>query len=156
MLYQAKESEQMYARNEFQQKIDDLEFSILSCILLKPELMEKVILEDKHFKRTQRMWQFMKSFYAKFHTFDINLAYSVCKSKYQIVEWMTLLLEIEPIPSMFEVYQKQLLELYNENEKDKYIIDKIFPLANDLLIRKISTNEFKEKVEEIYKNAERL
>ena len=156
MLYQAKESEQMYARNEFQQKIDDLEFSILSCILLKPELMEKVILEDKHFKRTQRMWQFMKSFYAKFHTFDINLAYSVCKSKYQIVEWMTLLLEIEPIPSMFEVYQKQLLELYNENEKDKYIIDKIFPLANDLLIRKISTNEFKEKVEEIYKNNKRI
>ena len=76
----------MYTKTQFQYKIDDLEFSILSCLLIKPELMENVILEDKHFKRTQRMWQFMKSFYKKFKTFDINLMYSICKDKWQIVD----------------------------------------------------------------------
>ena len=100
----------MYTKTQFQYKIDDLEFSILSCLLIKPELMEKVILEDKHFKRTQRMWQFMKSFYKKFKTFDINLMYSICKDKWQIVEYMSLLLEFEPTASSFDKYQKQLIE----------------------------------------------
>ena len=102
----------MYTKTQFQYKIDDLEFAILSCLLIKPELMEKVILEDKHFKRTQRMWQFMKAFYKKFKTFDINLMYSICKDKWQIVEYISLLLELEPTVSAFDKYQKQLIELY--------------------------------------------
>ena len=40
-------------------KTNDLEKSILSCLLIKPELMEQLILEDKHFIKNQRMWQFM-------------------------------------------------------------------------------------------------
>jgi hypothetical protein len=118
--------------------------------------MEKVILEDKHFKRTQRMWQFMKSFYKKFKTFDINLMYSICKDKWQIVEYISLLLELEPTATAFDKYQKQLIELYKEQEKDKWIIEKIYGLANELLVRNISTNDFKKEVEKIYYNADEI
>lgn len=146
----------MYTKTEYKYKIDDLEFEILSCLLLKPELMEKVILEDKHFVRTQRMWQFMKTFYKKFGTFDINLMYSVCKDKWQIVEYMSMLLDFEPVINNFELYQKQLLELYEENKKDKYIIEKVYELANSLLVRNISTSDFKNKVNEIYSQADEI
>lgn len=144
----------MYSKSEFQYKIDDLEFAILSCLLLKPELMEKVILEDKYFKRTQRMWQFMKAFYERFKTFDINLMYSVCKDKWQIVEYISLLLDFEPTASAFDKYQKQLIELYEEQEKDKWIIEKVYGLANQLLVRNISTNDFKSEINKIYYNAD--
>jgi hypothetical protein len=118
--------------------------------------MEKVILEDKHFKRTQRMWQFMKSFYKKFKTFDINLMYSICKDKWQIIEYMSLLLELEPTASAFDKYQKQLIELYEEQEKDKWIIEKVYGLANELLVRNISTNDFKSEINKIYYNADEI
>lgn len=146
----------MYTKTEFQYKIDDLEFSILSCLLLKPELMEKVILEDKYFKRTQRLWQFMKAFYKKFKTFDINLMYSVCKDKWKIVEYMSMLLEFKPTATMFDRYQQQLIELYEEQEKDKWIIEKVYQLSNDLLIRNISTNDFKSEINKIYNNADEI
>jgi hypothetical protein len=118
--------------------------------------MEKVILEDKHFKRTQRMWQFMKAFYERFKTFDINLMYSICKDKWQIVEYISLLLELEPTATAFDKYQKQLIELYEEQEKDKYIIEKVYGLANELLIRNISTGDFKSEIDVIYYNADEI
>ena len=146
----------MYSKTEYKYKIDDLEFTILSCLLQKPELMGEVILEDKHFVRTKRMWQFMKAFYKMFGTFDINLMYSVCKDKWQIVEYMSMLLDFEPIISNFGLYQKQLLELYEENKKDKYIIEKVYELANSLLVRNISTSDFRNKVDEIYLQADKI
>ena len=144
----------MYTKTQFQYKIDDLEFSILSSLLIKPELKGNVILEDKHFKRTQRMWQFMKAFYKKFKTFDINLMYSICKDKWQIVEYISLLLEFVPSASAFDKYQKQLIELYKEQEKDKWIIEKVYGLANELLIRNVSTNDFKSELNKIYYQAD--
>ena len=44
-------------------KYNDLELSILSCLLQRPELMKNVILEDKHFKKHLNIWIFMKSVY---------------------------------------------------------------------------------------------
>lgn len=146
----------MYTKTQFQYKIDDLEFSILSCLLLKPELMEKLKLEDKHFVRTQRMWQFMKSFYKKFKNFDINLMYSVCKDKFQIIEYISLLLDFEPTASSFEQYQEQLIKLYEEKEKDKWIIEKVFGFANELLVRNISTDEFKKQIDAVYHQANEI
>ena len=134
----------------------NLEKSILSCLLQKPELMNQLILEDKHFIRTQRMWRFMKAFYKMFGTFDINLMYSVCKDKWQIVEYMEMLLELDPFIYNFDKYQKQLLELYEESKKDKYIIEKVYELANSLLVRNISTSDFKNKVNEIYLQADEI
>lgn len=146
----------MYTKTQFQYKIDNLEFSILSCLLIKPELMEKIILEDRHFKKTQRIWQFMKSFYKKFKTFDVNLMYSVCKNKWQLIEYISLLLDFEPTANKFDKYQQQLIELYEEQEKDKYIIEKVYQLANELIVRSISTNDFKKEIDNVYYNANEI
>ena len=146
----------MYSKTEYKYKIDDLEFTILSCLLQKPELMEQLILEDKHFIKTQRMWQFMKAFYKMFGTFDINLMYSVCKDKWQIVNYIIMILDYEIVTCNFDKYQKQLIELYEESKKEKWIIEKIYELANSLLVRNISTSDFRNKVDEIYLQADKI
>lgn len=137
-------------------KYYDLEMSILSCLLLKPELINNIKLEDKHFIKHKRLWLFMKSFYKKFGMFDINLMGSVADNKYQFIEYIQMLLEIEIHPCHFEEYEKQLIDLYEENKKDKYIIEEVYKLANDLFVRNITTNDFKYKVVAIYRNADEI
>lgn len=137
-------------------KYNDLELSILSCIVQKPELMDQVILDDKYFVKHKKIWLFMKSFYNKFHNFDFALMYSICKDKYRIVEYIMWLMEKEPRLFLFNDYQKQLMELYDELEKEKYIIEKIYSLANDLYVRSITSDEFKIKLNDIYKNADEI
>ena len=128
---------------------NNLEMSILSCILLKPELMEQVIFEDKHIVSKQRLWQFMKAFYSRYKTFDIQLMYSICKDKWQIVQNIIQLLEYEPSPSLFDTYQKQLIDLYNEGKENKIKIDKVYKLANELYVRNITIEEFKKNIKEV-------
>ena len=130
-------------------KYNNLEMSILSCILLKPELMEQVIFEDKHIVKRQRLWQFMKAFYDRYKTFDIQLMYSICKDKWQIIENIIQLLDYEPAPSLFEMYQKQLIDLYNEGQDNRIKIDKVYKLANELYVRKITIEEFKKEINEV-------
>ena len=130
-------------------KYNNLEMSILSCILLKPELMEQVIFEDKHIVSRQRLWQFMKAFYERYKTFDIQLMYSICKDKWQIVENIVQLLEYEPSAVLFETYQKQLIDLYNEGQENKIKIEKAYKLANELYVRKITIEEFKKGINEV-------
>ena len=130
-------------------KYNNLEMSILSCILLKPELMEQVIFEDKHIVSKQRLWQFMKAFYNRYKTFDIQLMYSICKDKWQIVQNIIQLLEYEPSPSLFDTYQKQLIDLYNEGKENKIRIDKVYKPANELYVRNITIEEFKKRINEV-------
>ena len=137
-------------------KYEDLEINILSCLLQRPELMNKVILEDKHFIKHNKYWKFMKAFYNKFKTFDKTLMYQIVKNKFEFFKYLIWLYEVEPAPSRFELYQKQLIELYNESKKNKWIIENVFDLANDLYVREISVNDFKNKVNEIYDNADKL
>ena len=137
-------------------KNNDLEKAILSCLLIKPELMEQLILEDKHFVKNQRMWQFMKAFYDKFKTFDIQLMASVCKDKWQVVNYIIMLLDYEVTTHNFEKYQKQLIQLYEETKKEKWIIEKIYELANNLYVRNIDLKEFELNKEKIYKDADKI
>lgn len=134
----------------------ELEKSILSCLLLKPELMEQLILEDKHFIKNQRMWQFMKAFYNKFKTFDIQLMVSICKDKWQIINYIMLLLDIEVTTHNFDKYQKQLIELYEESKKEKWIIDEIYSLATNLYVRKVELKDFDYKLKKIYEDANEI
>ena len=136
--------------------IGDLELNVLSCLLIKPDLMKKVRLEDKHFKKHQRTWQFMKSFYKKFGNFDVQLMYAVCKNKYHLIEYMIQIIEIEPTYSNFDKYQDMLIKQYEETKKDKYIKEQIYVLANDLYVGNIKVNEFKGKVQEIYDIAKQI
>lgn len=136
--------------------IGDLELNIISCILLKPELMEEIKIEDKYFMQHQRLWQFMKAFYKKFKTFDVQLMYSVCKDKWHIVNYIQMLLDVEPKKKNFEKYQQRLIEQYNENKKDKWIIEKVYQLANDLYVKNIKVDDFQNEVNKIYKKANEI
>ena len=134
------------------QKYYDLEINILSCLLQRPELMKDVILEDKHFIKHNRLWQFMKAFYSKFETFDIMLMYNICKNKYEIIKYIEWLVEVEPAPSKFNLYQTQLIELYHEKEIEKTIINKVYELSNELYVRKINLQQFKTEIDKLFKN----
>lgn len=131
----------------------DLEISILSCLLQQPTLMNQLKLQDKHFIKQQRLWQFMKSFYKKFQTFDILLMYQVCRDKYKIIDYITWLVDVEPMLSNFDKYQDMLIKLYNQNKKEKWIIEKIYSLANDLYIGNIDLQKFKDSIEKTEKDA---
>ena len=137
-------------------KYGDLELSILSCLLIRPRLMDTIDIEDKYFVKHRRIWIFMKTFYKRFGNFDIDLMYSITNSKYQLMQYITRILEIEASPSLIEAYIKQLKNLYNESNKDKWIIEKVFELANELYVRAIEPGQFKEKVDKVYENAERI
>lgn len=136
----------------------DLEISILSCLLIKPKLMEEIIVEDKHFIKHKSLWMFMKSFYKKFGNFDLTLMYSVAKNKYEYEAYLFWMLDTFDGINLynFEEYQKQLIELYEEIKKDKWIIEEVYKVANDLFVRNITTNDFKQKVDNIYTNANEI
>ena len=134
----------------------DLEINILSCILQKPKLIDKVILEDKHFIKFKKLWMFLRACYKKFGDLDLKIMYSIIKNKYQFMEYIEWLIEVEPSTQNFDKYQQQLIDLFNENKKNKWIRENIYDLANNLLIKNIEVEDFRCRVDEIYNNADRL
>ncbi len=135
---------------------NDIELNVLCLLIIHPELMEKIKLEDKHFMHHKRMWLFMKAFYKRFHTFDSHLMVSVAADKRQVVEYTSMVLYADPIPSHFDLYQDRLIEMYEESEKDKWIIQKVYDLANDLLVRRINVQSFKEGFDKICEDAGKI
>ena len=137
-------------------KYNDLEITILSCLLQKPELMKETILQNEHFIKHKKIWMFMKSFYEKFENFDLSLMMSICKNQYRMSEYIAWLLNQEPAPSLFKQYEKQLIDLYNESKKDKWIIEKVYELVNKLFVRDITIADFKNEIENIYSKADEI
>lgn len=137
-------------------KYNDLELSVLSCLILKPELMEQIKFEDKHIIKHNRLWQFMKAFYKKFGNFDPALMFDMCSNNWKLVMYIERLADLELSPNHFEEYQQRLIESYEELKKDKWIINKIYNLANDLYVRNIKVSEFRDKVNKIYEDADKL
>lgn len=127
----------------------DLEINVLSCLIQKPTLMKILILEDKHFIKHQKLWQFMKAFYNKFETFDLILMFNVCKNKYEIIQYIEWLTKVEPAISNFDKYQKQLIELYNQKQDERDKIKRIYELANDLYVGRLEIDIFKNKINDI-------
>lgn len=137
------------------EKLADLEICIMSCLLLKPELMKEVNFQDKHITKHKRLWEFMKSFYKKFGNFDIQLMYSVCDNKLNFENYILKVSEIEINQNNFYEYQKRLIAEYEETKKEVFIIQQIYHFANELYVRSINSKQFKEKIEEIYKIADK-
>lgn len=127
----------------------ELERQILSCVLQRPELMEKVKLEDKYFIQYKNLWKLLKAFYGRFKCLDIVMISSMVKPQYKFAMYMEDLLMIEPNPNRLEEYQNLLLELCEEEKQEKEKINKIYDLANDLIVRKMTTQEFKDKINKI-------
>lgn len=134
----------------------DLELSILSCLVLDPDLNKKLKVSEIHFKKHRRMFLFMKSFYERFGTYDIQLMYSVCKDKWHIINYLEMLMDVEITTKNFELYQDRLIEQYYTSDKDKWIAEKVFKKASDLFVGKISSLMFKNEIEKIYKEAEEI
>lgn len=134
----------------------DLELSILSCLILDPDLNKKLRVNEIHFKKHRRMFLFMKSFYERFGTYDIQLMYSVCKDKWHIINYLEMLMNVEITTKNFELYQERLIEQYYTKEKDKWIADKVFKTANDLYVGTISSLTFKVEIEKIYQEADEI
>jgi len=137
-------------------KYNDLEVSILSILLQKPELMDKLIIDDKYFIKQKKMWLFMKDFYRIFGNFDLNLMFSVCKNKYHLMSYIEQLILSEPCVSLFEEYQKQLIKEYDELKKDKWVREKVYELANDYYMMDLSLEEFKKEIIKTEQKAEEI
>jgi hypothetical protein len=60
-------------------------------------------------------------------------------------------MDFEPSTKNFNKYQKQLIEQYEETERDKMIIEKVYEWANELYVRNMSVDRFKELVDRVYK-----
>lgn len=134
----------------------DLEINILSCLLQESKLMEHIIVEDKHFIKHKKLWVFMKAFYEKFHCFDLNLMYSVANNKFEMISYIEWLVNVEPAPSRFMKYQKQLIELYEQSKKEKWIKEQIFELANKLYVGTIDLSTFIDRLNGIYDKSDEL
>lgn len=133
------------------EKYNDLELAIISCLVQRPELMKKLKIEDKHFQKHQKLWIFLKEFYKKFGTFDFVLMYSVASNKYQMIEYIQRIAELEPAPSLIEKYEDRLIELYEQSEVEKKKKEEIYKLVNKLSINELNLDEFKIKMESLFK-----
>lgn len=133
----------------------DLELNILSCLLQKPDLMKEHKLKDEYFVKYKKLWIFMRIFYDRFKLFDLVLMTTMAKNKIQMSLYLQQIVDAEPAPSLFEKYQEQLIEMYNEEKEDKIKIEKIYELANELLVRKIDINKFDEEYNKIKEGNDR-
>lgn len=133
-----------------------IEASVLSCLILKPNLMNDLILEDKHFIKYQRIWQYMKSFYKKYSTFDLQLMFALCKDKYSLIDYIKILVLNDVDVDNFNLYQQALLDEFNENKKERWIKNKIFVLTNELINQNISLKDFDLKYKKLYEDVNLL
>ena len=136
----------------------DLELNILSCLLQKPEFMNELKLEDKHFVKYQRLWQFMKSFYNKYGTFDIVLMCNICTDRKYIMYYIEQMLRTPALPilDLFNLYQDQIIKKFEQDDIDKFIINEVYKMAGDLLLDNISIEEFESRFTQAMEERERV
>lgn len=129
-----------------------LELLILSCMMIKPKLLETTKLEVKHFKHSSKIFILFNSFYKKFGTLDCELMCKMVDNKYKYIDYIKVLSELEPTASNFEKYENLLLELYQEQIDEKIFKSKVFNLANDLYVGNITCKDFTDKINKFYEN----
>ena len=138
------------------EKIKNMELNIMCCVLLRPELMDEIEIEDREFKNYKRLWKFLKTFYNKFKNFDIELMTTVCNDKYQIIEYVQMILERQASTVNFKKYQQALLDLNHKNKLDIYFADKMYEYIFELSVGNISIDDFVDKVNELYEKVQTL
>ena len=137
-------------------KYNDLEMSIISCFIQRPELIKKIEGKEKYFIKHKKLILFLQAVYKKFGNYDLNILFEVCREEYKLLMYIECLAQLEPAPSNIDIYIKQLEELRIESEKEKWIREKIYSLASELYIKNITIQEFNDKLEKIYKNSDEI
>ena len=135
---------------------EELELLILSCIWVKPELLDTTKLEEKYFVNNKKIFMFFKSFYKKFGFFDNELMCKKASDRYKYNDYVKVLANLEPTPSHFKMYESLLIELYNEATEEKWLREKTFQLANDFYMKNINSKEFKEQFDNLYTHAKEI
>jgi hypothetical protein len=137
-------------------KYNDLEMSIISCILQEPKLIEKIITKENYFIKHKKLILFLKAVYNKFGCFDINLMCNACKNEYKLMDYIEWLVQLEPVPSHIDLYIQELEELRTESKKNKWIREKIYSLSTELYIKNITIEEFNDKLKKIYEDSKKI
>lgn len=137
-------------------KYNDLEMSIISCFIQKPELIKKIEGKEKYFIKHKKLILFLQAVYKKFGNYDLNILFEVCREEYKLLMYIECLAQLEPAPSNIDLYIKQLEELRIESKKEKWLREKIYSLASELYIKNITIQEFNDKLEKIYKNSDEI
>lgn len=134
-------------------KLTDIEFCIICCVILKPKLMKEVKFKSEYMVKHRYLWDFLKTFYDNFEDFDIQLIYSMYPHPKEFETFIKEVSETYVNISNFDLYQQELIRTREETQKDKFIIENVYDLAVRLQCRMLTVNEFKDKWEYVYKIA---
>lgn len=135
-------------------KVVDLEEAIISCILQKPSLINELIIDETDFYKYPKQFKFFIDFYEKFKCLDLVLMVNKIRKsdRSKFIELIDKLIDFEPSPSCFRLYQEALLEYNKEYEKEikenqlkKKIIEKVLILNNS----DSDLNQWFEEIEKI-------
>lgn len=145
-------------RGKNEETYGEMEENILACILLEPTLIEKLKVEEKHFRKFGYILTFFKTFYEKYHNLDISLMFSVIKSSSEMtmLDTITYLLDIFVITTHFDIYQKRLIEIYKKDKKEEWLRKKIYEKATKLYVGTINVETFNKEIEKLYEYAKKI
>ena len=136
----------------------EMEESILACILIDPTLIEKLRVDERHFKKFDYILTFFKSFYEKYNNLDISIMFTIVKnsSEMTLMDAITYLLDIFVLPSHFEEYQDRLIDIYKKSKKEEWLRKKIYEKATKLYVGKITVKQFNNEIKRLYEQAEKI
>lgn len=145
-------------RGKNDQLYGEMEETILACLLVEPSLMQRLRVEEKHFKKFGYILTFFQQFYAKHRNLDVSLMFSVVKgsSEMTLMDAITYLLDVFALPTHFEDYQDRLLAQYKFEKADEWLRKKIYEEATKLFVGDMTTKEFTNEVNKLIKRAEKI
>ena len=151
------EEEKQYFNSKYVQSLkkrDDLEESILSCLIQQPSLINDLIVNENDFINHKKIFIYFKKFYERFHNLDVVLLMTNLKPSDRPILGRIYddICEFEPAPSNFKLYQEALIEhnkdmvIKKEEEKKKIEIIKI---TQKLHRGDLNIKEWNEEIEKI-------
>lgn len=126
----------------------DLEENILACLLIEPSYIDKLIVDEKHFRKFGYVLVFFKEIYSAYKCLDINLMFSSIKTdnEKKLVDIIEHLLSIFVVHTHCLEYQKKLLKIYSETKREEWLRKKIYEKATKFYIGKINLEEYQNEV----------
>ncbi len=109
----------------------NIEEAFLACLLLKPELSEKIIIDEAYFfdSKNKKAMQIFKKQYEEFKIVSIAGIEDNYKSFFQnqkeleeFINYLSILMCVDCLPSQFNYYQETLIKRYSNRK----IMEEIF------------------------------
>lgn len=152
----------------------NIEQYILSCIVIKPSLINELYVDVNCFSDEYHKWLivFLKKAYDKFKQFDPVVLTNAIKSeegKSRFITYFLELQELTAVPSSFYEYQQMLVDCKKENlikgqiksfEKQKITSDELYEnmttIINDSMIIQQENKVSPDKMLEMIRNKDKL